>query len=640
MSRPRYKPIADYAVIGNLRTVALVGRDGSIDWCCFPHLSSPSVFAALLDIGRGGSFSVAPVGVRRAEQRYIDGTNVLETIFSADGARLTITDFLPLKGDIEGKGGSEAPAEIHRVLHCEGGDLEIEVRWAPRFDYARKHPTFHRVEGGWLAAGKSVDGAGLRMTLSGIEEGEVVEGGDGPSVSGRIRLSSGDRTVLVSRWDTRSAAAGLHDSMDRLGETVETWRRWVHTRDAEQAKEWAGSWLPLVTRSELALKLLTHADSGAIAAAGTTSLPEAIGGVRNWDYRYCWIRDASLTVQALIALGHSREAMEFLNWAEHVSEVREKEDWTLQIMYGLHGESDLEEFELDHMEGYRGSSPVRVGNAASEQRQLDIYGELLNSAYELVRRGEELSDEMKEFLTRIADRACADWNKPDYGLWEVRHGTFHFTYSKMMVWLALGRAAYLTDRIGLEGDVERWKGTRDLICQQVFEKGYDREVDAFVQSFGSKELDASNLLIPFYEMLPYDDPRVQNTIDRTLEHLTTNGLVYRYHAEDGLPGPEGAFGLCTYWLVDALSLSGRLDEAWEIFEGVSRRANHVGLFPEQFDPESGDFLGNFPQAFTHIGLINSRLYLAHAEGARLPGPSLLGTPEHRREMEAHFRDEH
>ncbi|MBA4160140.1 MAG: glycoside hydrolase family 15 protein, partial [Gemmatimonadetes bacterium] len=355
-------------------------------------------------------------------------------------------------------------------------------------------------------------------------------------------------------------------------------------------------------------------------------------GVRNWDYRYCWIRDASLTVQALIALGHETEALDFLLWSERVSQAKAEEGWHLQIMYGLDGETELDEVELTHLEGYRGSRPVRIGNGAAKQRQLDTYGELLNSAYELVRRGVELDPTMRTFLRSLADGACADWNEPDYGIWEVRGGAEHFTYSKLLVWLALDRAVHLSDIIGAdaEADVARWRDTRELVRTQILERGYDRETNSFVQSFGTRAPDAANLLIPLYELLPFDDPRVQGTIDRTLNELTENGLVYRYHADDGLPGPEGAFGLCTFWLVDALALSGRIDEAWHIFEGIAGRANHVGLLPEQFDAQSGGFLGNFPQAFTHIGLINSRIYLAHAEGKTIPGPPALGTPEHRR----------
>jgi GH15 family glucan-1,4-alpha-glucosidase len=633
MTTSRYKAISDYAVIGNLRTVALVGLDGSIDWCCFPHLDHASVFAALLDAGRGGRFRVAPAGMERGRQRYVENTNVLETVFDTDSGRLTVTDFMPLRGDIHGHNGSEAPPEIHRILHCEGGELEVEVEWTPRLDYARVPTALQRAEGGWLAEATGTSGSRVRLALGGLEEGEVQDDGEGPSLRIRLTMHDGDRLPLVLRWDSTFTRVGLDASMGWLQETVATWRGWAHTHDDPAVAEWAGTSLPLITRSELALKLLTHADSGAIAAAATTSLPEDIGGVRNWDYRYCWIRDASLTVQALIALGHQTEALDFLLWAEHVSQKHsEEEGWHPQLMYGLRGEAELPEFELAHFEGYRGSHPVRIGNAAAEQRQLDTYGELLNSAYELVRRGLEVEPSLCRFLAALSDHACSDWNTPDHGLWEVRGGKQHFTYSKLMLWLALERAVHLSHHIGLEGDVQRWRESRDSLRAQILDNGFDPEVGAFVQAFGSKELDAANLLIPLYELLPYEDPRVQGTIDRTIETLTENGLVYRYRSDDGLPGEEGTFGLCTYWLVDALALSSRVDEAWEVFEGMTGRANHVGLFSEQVDAASGELLGNFPQAFTHIGLINSRLYLAHAEGRTIPGPPLQGTLEHRREM--------
>lgn len=633
MANPAFKSISDYGAIGNLRTVALVGRDGSIDWTCFPALDHASVFAALLDGARGGRFRVAPVGMARGEQRYVADTNVLETVFDADGGRLTVTDLMPLRGSIEGHNGSEAPPEIHRILHCEGGALEVDLEWTPRLDYARADTSIRQVEGGWLAEGV-VDGTRVCSTLGGVGEGRLVDDGHGPSLRARLLLRDGERRPLVVRWESSDAAVGLDAAMDWLHETTSTWQAWVHTSDDARVAEWAGVTLPLVTRSELALKLLTFSETGAIAAAATTSLPEWIGGVRNWDYRFCWIRDASLTVQALIGLGHEREAEEFILWAERSSQHHCRETWRPRLMYGLRGETDLDEFELEHFEGYRGSRPVRVGNAAAVQLQLDVYGELLNSAYELVRRGVDLDESLRRFLVSVADHACVDWSRTDHGIWEIRGEERHYTHSKLMVWLALDRALHLDAPLGLGGDTALWRAVREQVRQSVLQDGYDPEVGAFVQYYGSKELDASNLLLPYYELLPYADPRVQNTIDRTLERLTTDGLVYRYHADDGLPGREGAFGLCTFWLVDALALSGRMDEAWEIFEGLAARANHLGLFAEQVDPESGEFLGNFPQAFTHIGLISSRLYLAHGEGKHIPGPPLQGTPEHRAALAA------
>ncbi len=622
-----YKPISDYAAIGNLRTVALIARDASIDWCCFPQMDRPSVFAAILDAHRGGCFRIAPVGMDYGEQRYLERTNVLETVFAADGARLAVTDLMPLWGDIQGSHGSEAPPEIHRILHCEGGELEVEIEWSPRFDYARGEVTLQAVPGGWLALSGE---ARLTLGLAGREslEAEVVDDGYGPTLRARLRLKGAERAVLITRWDATSAECGVDSSMQLLEHTAETWRGWVHRAEARPERSWAGVWRPHLERSELALKLVTHADTGAFAAAPTTSLPEEIGGVRNWDYRYCWIRDASLTAQALTSAGHETEAIEFLLWAERVSEAHRGER-QLQIMYGLHGEVELPEAELTHLEGYRGSRPVRIGNAAADQLQLDIYGELLGAAYELARREVELTPALREFLRTAADEAARDWHKPDEGIWEVRCEPQHFVHSKMMCWVALDRAIILAERFGLGGDVEHWRREREAVRHEVLTHGYDPQLGAFSRWYGSGDLDAANLLLPIYELLPFDDPRVQGTIDRTLEQLTENGFVYRYHGEDGLEGGEGAFGLCTFWLVDALALSGRLDEAWEIFDNIASRANHAGLFSEQFDPQSGEFLGNFPQAFTHIGLINSLLYLGYAEGKEIPDPAPIGTPEHR-----------
>jgi GH15 family glucan-1,4-alpha-glucosidase len=626
MTNNGYKPIRDYAVIGNLRTVALIGLDGSIDWCCLPDLDSPSVFAALLDRRRGGRFLVAPAGAGYGEQRYIEDTNVLETVFQFDGGRLVVTDFMPLWGRIEEIDGSRAPDEINRILRCEGAPVEVEVEWSPRPDYARAQVEVDSIPSGW-----SVQAGKLPLVLAGLGEGWLVETETGPTVKGRIRLEPGQERLLVTRWVEGPVEADLGAARQKLKRTIGSWHDWVRQEPAAKARQWAGERLPLVIRSELALKLLAHADTGAIAAAATTSLPEWIGGDRNWDYRYAWIRDAAFTVQALGALGHETEALDFLYWAERISQGHERE---VQIMYGIRGQDTLDEFELPHLEGYRASGPVRIGNGAAGQIQLDVFGELLDSAYELLRRGHRLERRLMAFLSRMADQAAETWQEPDYGIWEVRNGPKHFVYSKVMVWLALHRAVHLADWYGLEGDVATWRRTRGDIADAVLKHGYDERIGSFVQSFGSTDLDASNLLIPFHEFLPFEDPRVQGTIDRTIEQLEENGLVYRYRNDDGLAGEEGAFGLCTFWLVDALAMSGRLTEARRIFEGLVNRANHVGLFPEQIDPKTGEFLGNFPQAFTHIGLINSMLFLADAEGRRTGQPPLIGTKQHRHEYGA------
>ena len=619
-----YKPISDYAAIGNLRSVALIGRDGSIDWCCFPHMDRGSVFAAILDHRRGGRFRISASGGETQIQEYVSDSNVVKTTFRSGAGRLTVTDFMPLEGDIHDCGKSTAPPEIHRILGCEREEIEVEVEWSPRFDYGRAATRIERMDGGWVAVG----GEDV-LSLGGIEEGEIDEEDDGPVLRARLRMQKGEQRAVVTRWGTRDTACDLVESVRTMRRTVDIWREWSHREGIVHSHEWAGEWLPLIIRSALACKLLTHADTGAIAAAPTTSLPETIGGVRNWDYRFTWVRDASLTAQALISIGHSNEAVEFLHWLERVSAAG-SEDWNPRIMFGLHGEHEMPEEELEHLEGYRGSRPVNVGNGAADQFQLEVYGEFLNMGYELLRRGEKLEPEIMDFLHKSADYLHEVWEKPDQGIWEVRGEAQHFVYSKVMAWAGLDRAIHLAEGYGLEGDVERWREARDKIRETVLEKGYDEQIGAFVQAFGSKDLDAANLRIPLLEFLPFDDPRIQGTIDRTFEELTENGMVYRYLNDDGLPGKEGTFGLCTFWLVDVLALSNRLDEAEEIYEKMIAHANHVGLLPEQIDAKTGEFLGNFPQAFTHIGLINSALYLAYAKGRPIPEPAPIGTPEHKK----------
>lgn len=629
MPKEDYKPINDYAVIGNLRTAALVGTDGSIDWCCFPYLDRTSVFAALLDARRGGRFRVSVPGIERGRQWYVENTNVLKTEFSGDAGTLVVTDLMPLSGDIEGRAGSFAPPELYRILECVQGSVEAAVEWSPRFDYARGTTGISRIPGGWLATDGRDD-----MTLFGLEGAGVVEEEEGGhTLRAEIPMQEGDRRVLIARWGTEDLTY-VPDRVESVEEeTTEVWRAWAHRNGAARAEKWAGGLLPLLVRSELALKLLTNTATGAIAAALTTSLPEDIGGVRNWDYRFSWIRDSAMTAQALIALGHETEAIELLAWMERVSEMHAGEGPGLRLMYSIHGWTDLDEEELPHLEGYRGSRPVRIGNEAATQLQLEIYGELLNTAYELVRRGYELLEKEMAFLSRVADEACTLWKEPDHGIWEIRGEERHYVYSKVMLWVALDRAVHLADRYGLRGNRDRWVRGAAALRQQILEQGYDAEAGAFVQSYGSKDLDAVNLRIALLEFLPFDDERIQGTIDATIEGLMENDLVYRYRVDDGLPGEEGAFGLCTFWLIDCLALSGRIEEARSLFERMVNRANHAGLYPEQFDPATGEFLGNFPQAFTHIGLINSALYLAYAEGKPTPGHSLIGTPEHRAELE-------
>jgi GH15 family glucan-1,4-alpha-glucosidase len=624
---PRYLPIEDHGAIGNLRTVALVGRDGAIDWCCLPRLDHPSTFASILDRDRGGRFRVAPAhGEQVGSQRYEPETNVLVTTFETPGGRLTVTDLMPLRGSLEG-GPAEAVTEpaVLRLLQAEGGHVSADVEWSPRPDFSRAPVRIHPAAGGFVAASPGGD-----VALAGLDRAEVVSDLSGPTVRARIELEAGQQLALVTRAGADAVPLRLDVAHRWLADTRAAWRTWARRSQDTGTREWTGEHLDLVVRSELVLKLLCNIDTGAIAAAATTSLPEHVGGPRNWDYRFSWIRDAALAAQALFALGHRDDGHAFMAWAERSARDRGGMPGDLRLVYGLDGDGTLDEEEIPDLEGYRRSRPVRVGNAAVDQLQLDIYGELLSIAYEVVRMGGDLEDDIRAFLPSVADQACASWQDPDYGIWELRNGPFHVVYSKAMVWMALDRAARLADRGVIEGDVDRWRTTGATIRAEVLERGYHAGLGAFAQAYERPVLDASNLLLPLMELLPVEDPRVQSTIDATVRGLAYGDLVFRYRADDGMGTEEGAFALCSFWLIDALALSGRLDEAGERYEAMAGRANHLGLFAEQIDPVDGSFLGNFPQAFTHVGLINSRLYLAHRQGRDLPIPPPIGSDEHRR----------
>jgi GH15 family glucan-1,4-alpha-glucosidase len=618
-----YKPIADYGVIGNMRSVALIGQDGSIDWCCFPHMDSPSVFAALLDVDKGGRFRLSVAGAR-GEQRYIEDTNILQTVFMTPSGRITVTDLMPLDGSLVGSGQTQAQAWIHRIVECEGVETTVDVEWAPRLNYACGYTSITRTENGWLARnGPDV------LSLSGMIKAGVRQDAAGDTLIGSLTLTGGEKTVLVTHWGGDVYPADVSHSLQLLEHTIFMWRDWAHHEESIHGEGWAKDYLPLLIRSELVIKMLAHAETGAIAAAPTTSLPEDVGGVRNWDYRYSWIRDTALSGQALVALGHREEAEEFMSWIEDVAAGAYQRDAAPQIMYGLHGDTRLDEYRLDYLEGYCGSRPVRVGNAAAGQFQLETYGELIAIGYELDRRGHKLPGEVLRFLATTADHICEVWQQPDYGIWEVRGEPKHFVYSKVMSWHAIGQACRLLDIPEFRRKVPHWRDVRDEIKRTVLARGFNERLNSFVQAFDSEDLDASNLRIALLEFLPVHDKRIQGTIDAVMRYLSENDLVYRYRNDDGLPGREGTFGVCTFWLVDALALSGRVKEARHIFERMVSCTNHLGLYSEQIDARSGALLGNFPQALTHIGHINSAIYLAAAEGQDIPEPAPIGSAQHR-----------
>ncbi len=612
-----YHPISEYALIGNRHTCALVARDGSIDWCCFPHLDSPSVFAAILDHRRGGHWCISPAGETQATRRYVGYSAVLETEFRGAGGRLLLTDFLPIRQG-RGEEDSYSAHAIVRCLRCLEGEVEVEVEWMPRPDYARADVEVALAEGGAVARTGTET-----LWLAGFPASVPVSI-EGAAARATVPLRAGQRFALACNWGESDPRYAAERAEEYLGDTLAWWEAWAEDSSVEPG---ADRWTELIMRSGMVLKLLTQERTGAIAAAPTTSLPEEVGGIRNWDYRYCWVRDASMIAQAFVTLGRRKDGIAFLNFLEQAA--RQHHDPSrIQVVYGLQGETRLTEYNLGHLDGYRDSRPVRIGNAAAFQRQVDVYGELLEAAWDLLEIGAPLSPQQWAWLRGIADYVCDAWRLRDRGIWEVRGPERHFTYSKVMCWVALDRALRIGAALRWQGDTSHWERERATIHRMVLENSFDEEQNSFVQCFESTNLDASNLLIPIVGFLPPTDPRVQGTIDATLQGLTENGLVYRYHAEetpDGVGGSEGAFGICTFWLCTALALSGRIQEAREIFEGMLARTNDLGLYAEEIDPRSGEFLGNFPQAFTHVGLINAAHHLGRALDPLAP-PGLADAP--------------
>ena len=600
------KRIGEYGVIGDLRTCVLVGVDGSIDWCCLPYVESPSVFAAILDPVKGGCFAIHPSGSFESEQRYVEDTNVLQTVFRTRTGVVVLTDFMSV-AEMEG-----APQGIFRRVTCEEGVVELEVKFKPRFNYARVRTSIERVEGGVLARG-----GGEWVFLTSQVPVDVADG----EARGRFTVKQGEELWFALHYrgdkpvDLESCAAMLEN-------TIRYWREWVR---GGRLPEWVvdEDWRSLVRRSALVLKLLTH-PSGAIYAAPTTSLPERVGASLNWDYRFAWIRDASFTVQAFYNLGYVEEAKRHLKWLIRICEECEDPS-EIQPLYGLYGELDLKETVLSHLSGYRGSKPVRIGNEAARQRQLDIYGELVNAVYEVTRYGEEISKDAWEFVKRTVDYVCKVWNTPDAGIWEFRGEPRHHVYSKLMCWVALDRGIKIAKRLGDHSRLERWIEARDEVKNAILERGFNRRLGSFVQHFDSDVLDASCLLVPVMGLLPFSDYRVQGTINAVMRRLMPKeGLVYRFEASDEFYRDEGAFILCSFWLVYALALSGRIEEAERVFRSVLRYASPLGLFSEEVDPRTGEQLGNFPQAYSHIGLINSVLYISMAKRGKHMKPEPLG----------------
>ncbi len=609
-----YKPIEDYGVIGDMHSAALVGMDGSIDWYCYPHFDSPSIFAAILDEKVGGHFAIAPTEVANVthKQYYWPETNVLVTRFLSPDGVGQIVDYMPV-GVPHGERGSHW---LIRRVQIVRGSMAFRMECLPAFNYARDdHETAVTPEG---ACFHSLD---LSMGL--VTDVPLTAQGSG--VAAELSLQRGQTAIFALRQIEVGGGCGMclsrEEEYELFNQTVEWWRHWL------AGCTYTGRWREAVHRSVLALKLMTFEPTGAIVASPTCSLPEDIGGVRNWDYRYTWIRDAAFTLYAFIRVGFTDEAARFGQYLRDRIQEPE-EDGSLQIMYGIDGRHELVEDTLDHLEGYKGSRPVRIGNGAYNQLQLDIYGELMDAAYLFDKYGSPVAHDGWVWLRRMVDWICANWQSKDEGIWEVRGPQQHFVYSKLMCWVALDRAVRLADKRSLPADRQRWLATRDQIYEQIFEEGWNEERGAFVQHYGSDSLDASNLIMPLVFFISPNDPRMLGTIDATLRSpdeggLVENNLVYRYNVyetDDGLEGEEGSFNMCTFWLVEALARAGkrdpaRLRKARLMFEEMLGYANHQGLYAEETGPQ-GEALGNFPQAFTHLSLISAAFNLDRALGTK------------------------
>jgi len=590
-------PIENHGIIGDLHTVALVAMDGTIDFMCFPRFDSPTVFGALLDGENGGYFKISPVNEKmRCVQSYIPDSAVLITRFLGDAGVAEVSDFMPLND-------RDQTHDLVRRAKAVRGDIAFRMELVPRFDYGRAGHRIERHKDGVVLISEGADRTALRLRTA--VELRVEDG----TVTAEFRLKAGETAAFVLEGadgaDRPSASPGYVSQSFK--DTLNFWQAWV------AHSHYRGRWREMVNRSALTLKLLTYEPCGSLVAAPTFGLPEEVGGSRNWDYRYTWIRDASFTIYVLMHLGYTSEATAYMRWIEQ--RCRELEPGNpLQIMYRIDGGHDLPETHLDHWRGYLDSRPVRVGNGAARQLQLDIYGELLDAVF-LYNQIEPISYDFWAHLTRLIDWVCDHWREPDYGIWEVRGGTYPFLYSRVMCWVAIDRGLRLAAKRSFPAKWDHWTRTRDEIYTNIYERFWDPGLEAFVQFEGSDAVDASALLMPIVKIIAPNDPRWRSTLRVINEQLTDDALVYRYNvlrgASDGLPGGEGTFSACSFWNVEALAASGELKQARLYFEKVLGYANHVGLFAEEIGLK-GEQLGNFPQAFTHLGLISAARHLDRA----------------------------
>ncbi|HEX4993042.1 MAG TPA: glycoside hydrolase family 15 protein [Rubrobacteraceae bacterium] len=597
-----YPHISDYALIGDCRSAGLISRDGSLDWLCLPRFDSPAVFAALLDATDGGRFRIRPSGEFRTERRYLPETNVLETTFHCPTGTLILRDLMLVSSEEQKRASLTPEHEILREIEGTAGEVEVEILYDPRPDYGRIRPRL-----------KDRGRHGIRCEANGAllmlrSELPLEFASDGRSAQGLVRIRAGERKYLSFDYSNEAPAVVPtlgEAARERLERTVRWWHQWANRCT------YRGPYRDAVVRSALALKLMTYAPSGALIAAPTTSLPEAIGGVRNWDYRYCWLRDASFTLRALATLCYDEEAEAFHGWMLHATRLTWPE---LQVLYDVFGETRLPERELGYLGGYAGSRPVRVGNDAHGQLQLDVYGEVLDAATQLAGRGGRFDRDATRMLNGLGHTVCRRWREPDEGIWEGRSGRFHHTHSKALCWVALDRLIKMHEADHLKVPVGLFRAHRDEIRREIEARGYNERIGSYTRTFDGDEVDASLLTLPLYGYIEGTNPRMRSTCARIQERLGRDGLLYRYETgtDDGLPPGEGAFGICSFWAVECQARGGDVEGAKRAFERLLPYANDVGLFAEEIDPETGAALGNFPQAFTHIGLINAALTLAEA----------------------------
>ena len=589
-----------------MSSAALVGTDGSVDWCCFPRFDSPSVFGAILDPNIGGHFRICPVGGFESGQQYLEDTNILETTFKTPAGIVTITDFMPATGDDDGNPDTpppDPPHEIHRIVACQSGRVELRCDFRPRHDYARAVPEFRPLNANSGAAAVQSRAAGQSMTLLASIPLSV----DGQGVFTTFTLTEGETATFVLTYGSaRATSLERRDTSRKLAQTASYWKGLV------ERMNYNGLWRDQVVRSFLVLHLMMYPRTGAIVAAPTTSLPETIGGSRNWDYRYSWLRDAAFTVDILYRLGDVYGADRYIHWLLEQCQLHTR---NTRIVYGISPDSSLREYTLDHLSGYEKSRPVRIGNAAAEHLQLDVFGEVIISIHSLLLLHGSIPEQAWEIVERLAETVMANWRRKDRGVWEVRGEQQHFVYSKVMCWAALDYAAYIAAATMHRNLYRRWSLAADTIKTEILDEGWSSTKRAFRQRYGSDALDASNLAIPFMGIVPRDHPRIRQNLDAIERELADGPLVWRYlpdETDDGLGGqPEGAFTLLSFWLIGNLIYTGQHDRAFDYFhEVITTQGNHLGLFAEMYDKPLQRQLGNFPQAYSHIGLIHSALNLS------------------------------